>query len=292
MTDAAVDFRALTAGDLPGAERLQRAEGWNQRRGDWELFLARNPDGCFAAVAGDRVVGTIASQRYGTAVAWLSLLLVDRALRGRGIGRELMRRVVAANEAACATLRLDATLEGRPMYARLGFRDDYGLARLVAERAPAELPAAVGAGGAREEPVPLQPQDLSEVGAVDGPAFGADRGVVLASLVERCPETAWVLRRRGVVAGYALGRDGALQWHVGPVVARSLDDATALIGRSVLRCEGRPVIIDVPDRQTGLLERLAPLGFVPRRRLIRMSRGAPVDELPERVYAIAGPEYG
>ena len=137
-------IRLMSSGDLPGARRLQHEERWNQTLGDWELFLTANPEGCFVAVApestalesagaGERVVGTITSIRYGEETCWLSMLLVDHRWRGQGIGTRLMEQVIAANEQACACLRLDATPAGRPVYERLGFRADYELQRWKSE---------------------------------------------------------------------------------------------------------------------------------------------------------------
>jgi hypothetical protein len=105
------------------------------------------------------------------------------------------------------------------------------------------------------------PADWDAVLAMDREVFGADREAFLRAR-DRTGETSVVIEHpdRGLT-GFALGnlQQGLLM--LGPVVARELEDALALI--HVL---GHPrthgVRIDVPGHQVGLLARLAAWGFV------------------------------
>ena len=111
-----IRIRPLHADDLPLGLHLTRQAGWNQTVADWRRLLELEPDGGFVAVVEDRPVGTLVCARYG-AIAWMAMMLVDEAWRGRGIGRALMTHALAELESrGVGTARLDATPMGRPLY--------------------------------------------------------------------------------------------------------------------------------------------------------------------------------
>ena len=126
------------------------------------------------------------------------------------------------------------------------------------------------------------------------PAFGADRGFLLAHLLHESPQFAWIaVDATDAITGYCLGRPGSNFAQVGPVVAASTDDAIALITSALACVEGQPAIIDVPDSQSDLRDWLTDCTFRVQRPFIRMVRGEPHDSGdPSLVYAIAGPELG
>ncbi len=281
----AVIIRPMTMADLPGARRLQLLESWNQTEQDWTLFLSANPDGCFAAVCGgpsdESVTGTITSIRYGSSICWISMLLVDPDWRGRGIGRRLMERAIAANEHTCACLRLDATPAGRPVYERLGFKAEYGVERWIAE-----TPAAAAFSLADTRPLALS----SEVLNFDREAFGADRALLLRHLLQECPAGARQTSDGG--PGFVLGRRGERYYHIGPLTVENLTASKALLIAGLNAAAGRPVIIDIPGKQTAFKKWIETIGFLPQRKLTRMRRGKALKEHSEFSTAIAGPEYG
>src|SRR5438309_10731223 len=95
------------------------------------MLLQLAPAGAFAALSDARIVGTAIGIDYG-GFAWIAMMLVDPAYRGRGVGRRLLE---AAMDAVPSNLpiRLDATPLGRPLYQRLGFEDEAMLSRYVVE---------------------------------------------------------------------------------------------------------------------------------------------------------------
>lgn len=264
------EFRPLTYADIGAGLALCEIAGWNQRARDWRLFLDRNPKGSCAALGEGRVVGTAATLDYGP-FAWISMVLVDPAVRGRGLGTALLERTLdILGDAPCA--RLDATPLGEPVYRKLGFVEEYALERW-------ERPA-----GASPKAATVQP--LLEIGPLtefDREAFGADRGWLLEWLREGAPELAW----RGAT-GYVLGREGRRFTHIGPLVCADAAEARALI-EAALAASRRPAVIDIPRGKAAVIESL---GFRKQRPLLRMRRGAPAPPLDERIYAIAGPELG
>lgn len=70
----------MTPHDIPAGMRLKAAAEWNQTEADWRLFLDLNPDGCYVALHGSEVVGTVTTIDYGD-LAWIAMLLVDPAHR-------------------------------------------------------------------------------------------------------------------------------------------------------------------------------------------------------------------
>jgi len=100
-----IAIRPLRAADLAAADRVYRlAFGTQfgladplQFRGDTAIIRTRwtmDPRPCFAAVAGDRVVGSVVGMDWGSAFI-LGPLTVAPADANRGIGRQLMTAAMA-----------------------------------------------------------------------------------------------------------------------------------------------------------------------------------------------------
>ena len=264
-------LRFMQAGDLPAGLALVETAGWNQRERDWRLFLDRNPRGVLAAEHEGRVIGTAATLDYGP-FAWISMVLVEPAARGRGVGTALLEGALAIlKDSPC--VRLDATPLGEPVYRKMGFVDEYAIERW-------ERPA--GAIEPRGKAQPLE--DLRAIAALDAGAFGADRAWLLEWLREGAPALAW--RAAG---GFALGREGRRFTHIGPVMAADEETARALITAALHAARGRAAVIDIPAAKAGVA---AALGFARQRPLLRMRLGRPAPLLDPCVCAIAGPELG
>src|SRR5438093_13137727 len=142
-------IRPLTFEDLDDALRLRTVVGWNQRLDDWRMLLRLAPAGAFAARFGGRdvsavsdvsIVGTAIGIDYG-GFAWIAMMLVDPAYRGRGLGHRLLEAAMDAVPSH-VPIRLDATLLGRPLYRRYGFEDEAMLSRYVAEGSTSRVAAA------------------------------------------------------------------------------------------------------------------------------------------------------
>jgi GNAT superfamily N-acetyltransferase len=276
-----VALRAMTPSDIPDGLRLSGAAGWNQRAEDWRFLLERNPGRFLVAVRDGRVIGSGGAVCYGTALAWVCMILVDPAERGHGIGSRIVSGVLD-RLSDMRSVGLDATPFGLAVYARLGFVETSRLLRL-------EAPPT--SGEEDESPVrPLAPGDFELVRARDRIVFGADRGDLLRGAAARAP--AFVAVRDGAIAGYCFGRDGARSRQIGPVVADDIDTAASLVVTSLCAGSGEPVVVDVPAHRGDWLELLHEFGFEEKRPLVRMYRGAPPPGLPEPVWAIFGPEFG
>ena len=257
-------IRLLSAADIPAAMRLKEAAGWNQTEQDWRHVMRLAPEGCWGMDCDGQLAATTTAVDFGGALAWIGMVLTHPDFRGRGFARALMEHALE-NLRGVSWIKLDATDMGRPLYLRLGFRDE----------SPVERWAGVGGGQARGLPIGPAPLDL------DRAATGAGRAALLdllgpAMLVD---------------GGYAMGRAGSKAAYFGPCVCRRAEAARLLLCEFLARHPGQPVYWD-------LLPHAAPLarefGFQPLRRLSRMALpgSQPLHHDDALVYAIAGFEYG
>jgi GNAT superfamily N-acetyltransferase len=276
---------ALGPEHLAGCISLSRAASWNQNEADWRLMLELGRGRGLTLADGTLAASTIVLP-YGGAFAWVSMVLVLPAHRRKGYAARLLRGALAASVKSGFTLVLDATPAGRAVYAREGFRDCWGFARLALDRPGHAVQAPDG--GVR----PLQPVDWPRLHALDAPAFGADRERVLRSLAARLPEAALVCERGGRIEGFLLGRDGREACQLGPLVARNARTARSLLAAALARVAA-PLYIDVVDREPALRGWLEARGFAFQRPFTRMVYGAARAPGDERlVYCPAGPELG
>jgi GNAT superfamily N-acetyltransferase len=282
-----MEFRDMTLDDIGGGLRLCRAAGWNQLADDWRALL--EPPSVFrVAETEGRIVGSAGAVVYGDELAWVCMVLVDPAARGHGLGTTLVEQVLERLGPAGA-VGLDATPSGRPVYARFGFVEAYGLARLARAPSP-QRRAAANVPGQRVRS--LVDRDLPDVLAWDRDVFGADRSRLLRRELAAAPEDALVVERRGELAGYSLGRPGHRAEQIGPVVGRDRSAARAMVTTLVASRPDRRVYLDAPDDAEWRSD-LQQLGFAEQRPFTRMYRGdAVAPGQREPVFAIVGPEFG
>jgi predicted N-acetyltransferase YhbS len=272
--------RRLLASDIPAAFALSVEAGWNQTQSDWHLMLDHG-DG-FGVTDEGRLVATALTHRFGR-VSWISMVLVARDHRRRGLATELLARCIRALRDKGITPGLDATEAGRTVYEPLGFRAIYPLDRRAATILSRDAPAP---GIVRR----LEAADIAAVTRYDAAAFGADRAHVLRHLVQRAPGLAFVAEENGTLRGFVLGRDGREATQIGPLMADNAAVAIELVDAALARVSGR-VYIDSLDRHRELNAHLAMRGFDVQRGFTRMllDRSTSFDD-PSRTFAIAGPE--
>ena len=294
MTEAAgIEIRPLVEADIPAAMSLKVSAGWNQTEADWLRLLRLEPRGCFAAAAGERLVGTVTTTSYGRELAWVGMVLVDPSFRRRGIASRLMGAALSYLDGeGIETVKLDATPDGLHVYERLGFEDEltverwHRLGRVAADNARPER--ARGAAASRVEAI--RPEEILEL---DRAAFGADRARLVELLFAESFVTCVTRAVDGGATGYALARAGAVADYVGPVVASDSETAARLLEEVLARFVSRPVYVDVNTQFEWAARSLAERGFSKQRDLVRMRRGAKTAAGTSRqVFAIAGPEVG
>ena len=257
--------------------------GWNQMPADWARFLASSPGGCFAAVVDGRVVGTSATFVYGGRLAWIGMVIVDREYREQGIGGRLLQAACdAVDRDGIPCVKLDATPAGEPLYEKHGFAREQGLARWELTR------PAPGTGGAIETMSTLGDETIE----LDSSLFGADRGTLVASLRDECPDLAMELRDESGIRGYALGRRGLRADHMGPWMARDEPTAEKILDTFLSRSARPRVFVDCVVAHPFARRILDARGFRPSRPLLRMSRGPSPPANDRDLLAVVGPEFG
>ncbi len=279
-----ISCRTMKTEDIPAGLALCRAAGWNQLAREWELFLHLSPDGCLVATKEGRVVGTAATIRYQHFFSWIGMVLVDPGCRRQGVGMQLLKEAlqVLHNE---QTIKLDATPAGREVYLKLDFVDEYSLSRMVSNDTVKKW----NASNVRL----LNKKDLPAVAEFDSDVFGANRQLLLEWMQEGAPQFAFVMEEKNVVQGYCLGRHGYNFMHIGPVIAKKVSIAKGLVSAALNNCIGKAVILDITHFDPEWKDWLISIGFTEQRPLIRMYRGSNnFSSLPEKQFAILGPEFG
>ena len=281
-----ITARPLNDSDLASALSLSREAGWNQVSADWCLFLEHGA--VIGLLRGNRVISTAATLPYGKSFAWISMVLVTTAERRQGLARWLIEHCIKELSARQLVPVLDATPAGRAVYVGLGFRDHWTMRRFTSAspRMPAQQPMSQAVLR------PIKPADWPRIIAYDEKVFGADRSFLLPRLAARLPNAALIAEQNGAVAGYMFGRDGRVMTQLGPVVAENELIAIDLLDRA-LRASSPRFVVDVPDRDAGLIDWLTTIGFAAERPLTRMAyqTDAAFDD-GARMFAIAGPELG
>jgi GNAT superfamily N-acetyltransferase len=256
-------IRILEGKDVPRALALSWAVGWNQTPADWSLVIEMNPAGCFAVECDGQLVATTSTIRYGTELAWVGMVLTHPEYRRRGYARTLMEHALD-HLSDVATVKLDATEMGRPLYKKLGFVDECATERWV-------RPAQPSPPACSTEPRPQGAEPL-----LDREAFGADRSALLARLAQ--------FESASLQDAFAMGRADRF----GPCVSRSREAAEQLAHWFLARHPNEELLWDLFP-ENNLAE---PLGFTLSRRLTRMTRGRTLTGDNSLIYAGAGFEFG
>ena len=293
-------IRRMTIDDLPLGLRLTRQAGWNQTESDWQRFMGMEPDGCFVAELDGSSAGTTTTCIFD-GVAWIAMVLVDKSVRGRGIGTGLLKHALDyLKKRNVRTVRLDATPAGRPIYEKLGFVPEYELARyegvvkdlrltiadcrLPIEKSKTCLPT----GKIENRKSKIVFSDIIEF---DRRMTGTNRAKMLTKLFEEFPELVRCVRRGSKVEGYAAARPGANATQVGPCIATA-SAGPSLLSDSLSRCVGKPVFIDVPLDNAGAVRIAEAAQLTVQRRFTRMCIGERISDNVQAIWASSGPEKG
>ncbi len=274
-------IRRMRVDDLAAMMRLKASAGWNQTPLDIERLLRLEPAGCLVEEREGEAVGSTTALRHAGGVAWIGMVLVLPAHRRQGIALGLMRQALRwLADAGVRTVGLDATAMGRPLYARLGFRDWQSIERWTRSPGACLGEGGGGAGG-------RLPESLLEL---DRAACGYDRSAILRDLVED-PSVECSAGERC----FAFVRPGSDAWQLGPCVAASDDEVAATLTGLLAPRSDRPVFWDLLPSNEAACSAARGLGFVPARRLTRMYLG---DEpkvaaaCRNHAWAAAGFEFG
>ena len=279
MQQGEIEIQDFGQDHIEGAVALSRQENWPHRPQDWHMALQLS-SGAVALDDRGRVAGTILVTPYGMDCAMINMVIVDRNVRGKGLGRRLMDEAIAL--AGDRPLRLVATTDGMPLYQKLGF---------VASGTIRQHQGTVAALGAPDGVEAAGTDDLPDIKALDRDAYGADREALIDALAERGQFA--IIRRNGAIEAYAAIRPFGRGEVIGPVIAGSAADARALITFFAASRSGAFLRVDT-DSRTGIAGWLEEIG------LAHVGGGVAMDRPPKngaeqarpKVYALANQALG
>jgi GNAT superfamily N-acetyltransferase len=272
--------RHLKTSDLDDLLVLSGAAGWNQTAADWERTLALSGEFAYGIEASGRIVSTTTAVRHGLDLAWIGMVLTHPEHRGKGYARQLLEHTLKQlRSAGVPWVKLDATEQGRPIYAKLGFEEECAVERWH---------RAAGKG-----PVPECPPHIHDYvvdPSFDRAYFGHYRVPLLNALARE--GSAMV-----VGYGYAMGRPGAKAAYFGPCVVRTREAARRLLEWFLSRHPGQDIYWDLFPDNSDAVQLAIDYGFEPARHLTRMRLAlraglTPAVRSNASVFAIAGFEYG
>ena len=282
-------LRVMTEQDIPGGLRLNTISGWNQTAVDWRRFLENSPRGCFVMEQDGKVVGTATTICYENRFAWIGMVLVDPEFRKQGIGTELLKKTIEYLDSShIATIKLDATPQGKPIYTKLGFVEEYEIERWTVKR-----PLRAFSTAPLATRTPLNEMQREQIFRLDKELFGADRHFLLRALCEEAPEFAMAVWEEELLQGYAFGRCGLFADHLGPWMARTREAGEKVLREFLSESSRETLIVDCMKSNSMAVELLRGRGFAASRPLTRMFRGPNVHwGEPDSFCAILGPEFG
>lgn len=272
----------MTTEDIPEAMRLKDATGWNQTAADWARFLSATPEGCFVAEYHGNVIGTSATIIYEERFGWIGMVIVAEQYRGQGIGTSLLEHAIRfLDSQGVPTMKLDATPQGRPLYEKFGFINEYDIERWMLNRT------------VKEKAVENGPVAIEEILRIDRDIFGANRSSLLCSLAQEAPHLTLLDQQEGKNTGYSFGRLGSRADQMGPWVARGEDVAERLLNLFLIRSSRELIFIDCLRLNPWAVPLVKAHGFELSRSLTRMFRGTNryAGQL-ELLCASLGPEFG
>ncbi|MBT2367204.1 GNAT family N-acetyltransferase [Streptomyces sp. ISL-10] len=245
-------IRRLTIDDLVSCADLSEDRGWPREDHKWGLLLTAGTGYGVDDPAGKGLVAACVLTSYGTGLAAIGMVLVAERFARQGVGRRLMKHVLA--EAGGTPLTLHATPNGQPLYEELGFATT-GRAEMVRGHFTATDPATG---------VPIRPataEDMAAVVRLDAEVFGVDR----THMITRLPAFAdqlLVAEQDGVLTGYAAAWPNMATHVVGPLIAKDTETAKALI-TSLASNTDRPLRTDIDVRHEELLAWVKSQGLEP-----------------------------
>jgi ribosomal protein S18 acetylase RimI-like enzyme len=132
-----MDYRPISPEHYEDVRRFLSAAGWGHRVGDEGRFKTKmeEADRTVVAFEGGRVVGFARALTDGVSNGYISMVAVAEDCRGRGVGRELVERLIGEDAGVTWVLRAGRGSGG--FWEKLGFK----ASRIAMEKVRTPIPA-------------------------------------------------------------------------------------------------------------------------------------------------------
>jgi GNAT superfamily N-acetyltransferase len=262
----------ITLNDLKSLGHLQ-PEGWSDILPDLAFYVTSDFCNPVKMTDGESVAGIGASIRFKY-TAWLAHIIVDPGFRNRGIGYQIVDRLLRDLErGGTASCLLTATELGRPVYTRAGFRDVAEYIFLNREKPWQTVPVSPDIIDFREE-------FRTTVYEMDRQATGEDREKLLAPFLN----SARLYVRNHKMIGYLIPglREGL-------IIAENDEAGLALMNIKFATADKAAL----PAENKAGVDFLLKRGFADARKTgIRMIRGEDISWKPGMIYSRIGGNVG
>jgi ribosomal protein S18 acetylase RimI-like enzyme len=119
-----MSYRSIRVEDYDQVRQLVIDAGWGKRAEDPNRFrrMMEGASRTVVALSGDRIVGFARALFDDASNGYISMVAVSGDLRGRGVGRELVRRLMDVNAPRQITWVLRSARESTGFWEKMGFR--------------------------------------------------------------------------------------------------------------------------------------------------------------------------
>lgn len=270
-----MDVRLLGKADLIHVPDVLGPEGWDFTVP--ELERLHRLGGLVGAWDGDRLVGVL-TYVDEPPLRWIGNVAVRQDQRGRGLGARIMAKAMEG----APRVGLYAVEKAVTLYERAGLvahGDAYSY-RATAARAARPTTAQR-----------MTRDDLLDVARYDRQETTLDRGYLLRELLSAYPDSARVVRERGLVVGYGIAKTYAGVTEIGPLVASAPRVAEDLLDALLTdtRAPHECMVLGANRHAIGALEKR---GFERAFRAVPMYRGPPPAWRVGAIAATGAPEKG
>lgn len=280
VDDLIIDTMQMS--DLPALHGLSASMGWPHRAEDWALNL-RSGHGLVARDAIGRLHGSAMYFPMAQDRTSLGMVIAHPRLERSGL-LELLTREAMERAGSYATF-LNACSEVQVACQGIG-----ALGHSLVYQTQGYV-ASVPMAAVSVKTRAARPEDMADILTCDTRAYSADRHHVLEPLFAASAAVR-VLTRRGEIQGYACARRFGRGQVIGPVIARSEDDAISLIAPLLDRFVGEFVRFDTRLEDGPLRRFLLACGLHPVGTVVTMTFGDVPRGGPERVYGLSSHSHG
>ncbi len=187
-------LRVMTPDEAPAVLTMTHKVGWNHPLEQIRQNIIWGGQGSFCLAFDEQIVGTAIALKYSERLAWIGVVVSDPDYQRRGFARRLMDHVMEYLSGV-ESIMLDASVQGFPIYDKMGFQSLYKVTPYVGTPKHFELTHVIR---------PMTAEDLSTVIDMDCHIMGVPRPQVIQWLFET--GKGYIATAAGNITGYTFTR--------------------------------------------------------------------------------------